>query len=363
MSKNTKFKRVAQNLYIHSGVYYAVLKKAGKQIWRSLKTSDRNVANAKLETLRHQLLTVSSPVTRNHSPTFEQACKEVVRLAKADKVRHWSLKSIEGRLDLASRTFLGAMKIGSIQADHLREFLRVQLTRCSARTVNIDLIHLRKVFRLALQRGWRIDDPTTQLAPYKHHERQVPVPSQAEIQTVLTTLRAYPFLYGRRAADLIELMSLSGLRIAEAQALTWEDIDWQRRLLQVRHGKGDKPRGVDLFPDLERFLQSMRAATGTPRGRLFPPKVEDGRAFNPRKTLIAACEKAGVPVFSYHGLRHAWATHLVELGIDPVTIAGWMGHVDATLVVKRYGVHSRRQHFSEVAQRVTFDRPVVHASM
>ncbi len=362
MAQNAKFKRVAQNLYIHSGVYYAVLKKAGKQIWRSLRTSDRNIAHARLETLRQQLLTVSALAGKNRTPTFVQACQEVVRAAEADKVRYWSIKSIEGRLGIASRSFLGPMKISSIQTDHLREFLRGQLARCSARTVNIDLIHLRKVFRLALQRGWRTDNPTTQLTPYKHRERQVPVPSQNDIQAVLTALREFPFLYGKRAADLIELMSLSGLRIAEAQALAWEDIDWQRRLLRVQHGKGDKPRWVDLFPGLERFLCGMRSATENPKGRLFPPKVEDGRSFNPRKTLIAACEKVAVPVFSYHGLRHAWATHLVELGIDPVTIAGWMGHVDATLVVKRYGVHSRRQHFSEVAQRVTFDRPVVQVS-
>lgn len=36
MSRNTKFRRVAQNFHVHRKAYYAVLKKTGKQIWRSL---------------------------------------------------------------------------------------------------------------------------------------------------------------------------------------------------------------------------------------------------------------------------------------------------------------------------------------
>jgi integrase/recombinase XerD len=119
-----------------------------------------------------------------------------------------------------------------------------------------------------------------------------------------------------------------GLRIGEVVRLQIRDLDSQRRMIRVRRGKGDKDR-YTLFS--ARLLQELRAYWKRDRSPLwlFPGNnsQEHLSTANARKIFAQAKDKAGiVKAGSIHVLRHSFATHLLEAGVDLRTIQILLGH-------------------------------------
>ena len=78
------------------------------------------------------------------------------------------------------------------------------------------------------------------------------------------------------------------------------------------------------------------------------------RVAEAQKTLGRACAAAGVPRMTHHDLRHLFATCCLESGVDPKTLAEWLGHADGgTLVLRTYG-HVRPDHAFSAAAKVVF---------
>jgi site-specific recombinase XerD len=121
-----------------------------------------------------------------------------------------------------------------------------------------------------------------------------------------------------------------GLRASEVLNLRVTDIDSSRMVLWVRQGKGGKDRSVPLSPAL---LDALRAhwQQRRPTTWLFPGHTPTGqRSLGAlqrvcrRAVLAAGCTKK----VSLHTLRHSYATHLLEAGVDLVTIQRLLGHRD-----------------------------------
>ena len=121
----------------------------------------------------------------------------------------------------------------------------------------------------------------------------------------------------------------AGLRISETCRLRVEDIDSQRGLIHVRLGKGGKDRYVMLS---ERLLLTLRAYWREVRPKrpwLFPGRRK-GQPLTPsavRQALKTAVRTAKLKKrVTPHGLRHAFATHMLELGNDSRVIQALLGH-------------------------------------
>jgi len=120
----------------------------------------------------------------------------------------------------------------------------------------------------------------------------------------------------------------AGLRVSEVVALKVADIDSSRMMLRVRAGKGEKDRYTILS---RRLLEELRAYWRVygPADWLFPGAtagrpIERGTA---GRVYRAAKEKAGIMKGGgIHTLRHCFATHLLEAGVDVRTIQLLMGH-------------------------------------
>jgi integrase/recombinase XerD len=110
----------------------------------------------------------------------------------------------------------------------------------------------------------------------------------------------------------------AGLRVCEVAALRVRDIDSQRMVMRIEHGKGGKERYVMVCASLLGILRSYwRLAR--PKPFLFPGRTGD-TPINPT-VLHAACRSAAVAAgldkrVSVHVLRHSFATHLLESGVD-----------------------------------------------
>jgi site-specific recombinase XerD len=121
----------------------------------------------------------------------------------------------------------------------------------------------------------------------------------------------------------------AGLRVAEVCALRVSDIDSSRMMLRVECGKGAKDRYSLLSPRLLDMLRLYWQATHA-RTWLFPRRSDASLPIdvkNAQRMYYGAKKRAGITKEGgIHSLRHAFATHLLESGVDIHTIQRLMGH-------------------------------------
>ncbi|MCB1940354.1 MAG: tyrosine-type recombinase/integrase, partial [Rhodocyclaceae bacterium] len=123
----------------------------------------------------------------------------------------------------------------------------------------------------------------------------------------------------------------AGLRVSEVCALRVGDIDSapDRMCIRVVSGKGSKDRYTLLTPSL---LEALRLywRICKPRQWLFPRASDAAQSFDiccAQRAYHRARERAGIQKRGgIHGLRHAFATHLLEAGVDLATLAKLLGH-------------------------------------
>jgi len=126
----------------------------------------------------------------------------------------------------------------------------------------------------------------------------------------------------------------AGLRVAEVASLKVGDIDSTRMLIRVERGKGGRDRNAMLSPDLLTLLRAWwqdgrRQGVMLPGGWLFPGQDPTKRITTRQLSRVVedAAQAAGITKnVSPHTLRHSFATHLLEDGVDIRVIQVLLGH-------------------------------------
>jgi integrase/recombinase XerD len=179
--------------------------------------------------------------------------------------------------------------------------------------------------------------------PFPRRERKLPlILSREEVKALLEAPGKL------RNRTVLATLYGCGLRVAEVTQLKVSDIDSARNVLQVRHGKGRKDRQT-LLP--AKLLELLRCywRNQRPTDWLFP-SADATRPIS-AKTVFLACrkaaQKAGIskPIHP-HSLRHAFATHLLEAGVNLRTIQILLGHANLETT-------ARYLHVADVAVRTT----------
>ena len=179
-------------------------------------------------------------------------------------------------------------------------------------------------------------------------QRLPQVLSRAEVAAVLACA------HDLRAHALLSCAYGLGLRVSELCALRVEHIDSaaDRMCVHVVQGKGARDRFVPLADDLlallRRYWQICR-----PRQWLFGPRTGQPRALHvqlAQRTYCRARDAAGITkVGGIHTLRHCYATHLLEAGVDLYSLQQWLGHNHVSTTT-RY-LHLARPDLPEGARR------------
>ena len=143
-------------------------------------------------------------------------------------------------------------------------------------------------------------------------------------EEVIDLLRATQNLKHRA---IFALLYSSGLRVGEAISLKQKDMDIDRKQIAIRAGKGRKDRVVIMA---ESFIPLLLNYLGTYRPRTYFIESPQGGPYNSssiRAALHHACKLANIKKkVTPHTLRHSYATHMLENGIDLRHIQSLLGH-------------------------------------
>jgi integrase len=258
--------------------------------------------------------------------------------------------------------FFKSKTIRAISESDLEQWVIVRSPQCKARTFNIERETLILILDYAVKHGLLLENPAREIRRRKQEKKAILIPDHEQFKALVAELRSGK---GRHAADLVEFLAYSGMRIDEVTGLNgggvgivWSDINFNQKTFTIRGSdagtKNHEARVVPLFPSLERLLLRLREIhpmQPTPNGAIF--EIKDAK-----RAIATACHKLGYPRFGHHTFRHFFCSNAIELGVDFKAIAGWLGHKDGGLLVaKTYG-HLRNTHSEAMAQKMTFDAGV-----
>ncbi len=235
------------------------------------------------------------------------------------------------------------------------------LSRLAARSRARKLAALRQYFRFLASENFRADDPCAAEESPRLPQNLPGVLTAAEMQKLLESVGgATPENLRLRA--LLELAYGSGLRVSEMVALPLAAFEAGKPALLVR-GKGGRERLVPLSAAAQKAVAEWlphRAAfiPGKAKGKkaspfLFPSRGRSGHLTRMRfwQILRDAARKAGLPPAKTHphGLRHAFATHLLQGGADLRALQTMLGHAD--IATTQIYTHLAGEHLAETVQK------------
>lgn len=259
-------------------------------------------------------------------------------------------------------SFLGEnMTLSEISDQTVSSFVMSLHEGNTAATVARKMSALRTFFRYMVKEGVLSRDPTLGVAGPKA-EYHIPVFLTVDEVFALLDEPGEGDPYGLRDRAMMELIYSTGMRVSELTSSNLSNLDFETEMVRVM-GKGKKVR---LIPFGRAAAEALRAyfpqrneliTAGLSRGG----KIESEALFLSKRTtrlsvrsverLIGAYgERAGIanPV-TPHGLRHSFATHMLEMGADLRVVQELLGH--ASLSTTQKYTHLNMDHLTKVYDR------------
>lgn len=294
------------------------------------------------------------------STTFGEIANRWLNIVRAS-IRPQTWRNYEANLRIHLLPIFGNIKVSRISSGMVLDFLTRKKEELSSRTIgNIHSI-LHGIFDFAEQHEGAQGNPTRGVRKQLHLKRLnrrgiIRAFAEEQLKRFLDTVR-------RIAADIYPLLLLlvrTGLRIGEATALMWPDIDFGRRQIRIERtwtdaGLQDVPKTESSYRTVDMSLQLqeelLRQQTQQKRNKLaygwreMPTWVFCSSNGNPLRSrgyisrrIKKILEEAGLPLhFTAHSLRHTFACLHLQRGVNPVYVQKQLGHSSIQMTVDLYG--------------------------
>ncbi|HEV2416204.1 MAG TPA: site-specific integrase [Terriglobia bacterium] len=209
---------------------------------------------------------------------------------------------------------------------------------------------LSGVFSLAMRNGKATANPVSETQKREENNERVRFWSDDE--------QAHVMAEARTATPEIEAQILvalhSGMRRSEQYVtrdcpdggLKWSYIDFQNRLITIPRSKHGKTRHIRMNSLLLEALRALKRSADSPY--VFPGEPPD-------KLFTEVCQRAGVDDFTWHCLRHTFASRFVMAGVDIRTVQELMGHKTIQMTM-RYA-HLAPEHEADAVERLVPGNP------
>jgi integrase len=247
---------------------------------------------------------------------------------------------------------IGKRRLARLKPEQLQQFYtELQASRSPATLLKVHRM-LHNAFKLALRWG-AMPQNTTELVI-------APTIQRHEFDT-FTAEQARSFLkaaHGDRLEALYVLAITTGMRQGELLGLRWQDVDLERRRLQlVRQLKNRQSRRAVLLTELaatalvhhrdrQAAEREQQGVLWEEHGLVFPNIV--GKPLNPNnlryRSFYPLLDRAGLPPIRFHDLRHSCATLLLSEGIHPKIVSDLLGHSQIGITLDLYSHVTATMH-------------------
>jgi integrase/recombinase XerC len=157
--------------------------------------------------------------------------------------------------------------------------------------------------------------------------------SQDDFERLLSTCNKS--WYGKRDNAILLTLLDSGLRASELCNLNLADLELANGALEIRQGKGRKPRVTFIGRQARRAIRQWVRVRGTEAGPLFTTHQEDRLTYwGLRQIIRRHSVQAGIPEPGLHDFRRAFCLSQLQAGVPETTIARLMGHTSTQLIAR-----------------------------
>jgi integrase len=273
----------------------------------------------------------------------------------------------------------GTEQLDMIDYPKLKAWVIVQAGKYSKDTVRLMVAVLRSMLQEAVNESILAANPVVKLGRFYRSARRVKEKIDPftieELHLIESTCREwFPEYY-----PFVLCMARTGMRIGEATALQWLDIDFANNYILVRRNiphhrqvettkTAASQRKVDMSPELAaelKRLQMERKKAALADGRAFDAgewvfQTEHGTTIHYtnflRRVWHKVQDKAKVRRRTPHDLRHTWASHMLASGADLAYVSAQLGHANPSITLRIYSLNSRSKMLT------TFSVPMPKAS-
>lgn len=250
------------------------------------------------------------------------------------------------------------VETANVNRDHVQKYIASLYLGNSSSSVARKMSALRTFFRYCIRMGHIVADPLSGMAGPKlgHH-----IPVYLTVDEVFSLLeepnKKDSFFLRDRA--VMELIYSTGMRVSEAVAVDMNDADFAAGMIKVK-GKGKKERLVPFgktagdaleqwFPKRDQLIIDRITRGHEPEREALFLNNRGGRlTVRSVERMVAGYGlRAGITVrVTPHALRHSFATHLLEMGMDLRMVQELLGHVSLSTTQKY--THLNLEHLTKV---------------
>lgn len=195
----------------------------------------------------------------------------------------------------------------------------------SPTTVNYHLAILSKIFSMAVDAELIENNPCRRVKKFRLNNQRTRVLSRNEEHRLFAALGNNELV-----KNIITTAIHTGMRRGEIFNLKWFDVDFNRKLIQIRESKSNKKRIVPMNKTVKLILKHLKRKSEY----VFPSPKTGGKLTGIRRSFGRAVEEAGIKDFRFHDLRHTAATRMADAGADAFTLATILGHSDIRITAR-----------------------------
>ena len=320
-------------------IWYIIYPFNGKKKWEKVGPKKRQAEKllaARLESVRQGTFRELKKVT------FDEFSEKWLEWRDAE-IRSSTKDAYRSIIKTHLKPRFRGWELNMIATDDVQDFISGLNRRVSSKTIVNILVVLKKMLADAVLWRHLTVNPAVHVKRPKVEHYEVRIPTRDQVKAFLEAVKSEYYV-------LFLTFVMSGLRIGELLALRWQDIDWENQELRVRRSIY---RGSFGPPKTRRsqweVAMSRTLVHELKKHRFRCPKSnldlifcsEDGGPLDPdnlrKRAFIPAIERAEVPRFRIHDLRHFYASVLIHQGESVRYVMDQMGHESSKTTLDRYG--------------------------
>lgn len=274
-------------------------------------------------------------------------------------IRESTLDSYRAMVKNQVKPFIGGKQIASLTTADMQKFYnkikkegRVRPHPIHGKTLADSMVRgvhmmLHEALDVAVRERLLVKNPTNGTTVPKCNYPEKQILGDSQLDTFLEAIKGEEYW---DAFFYVEVMT--GLRRGEICGLKWQDINFEENKLQVKRSVSVKKGGgvsigetktetgvrcIQMPPSVAELLKSKKQTAITEW--VFPHFLHPEQPISPAtayRKLKIILKHAGLPLIRFHDLRHTFATHATHGGVDPKTLAGILGHTNASFTLDTY---------------------------